>query len=122
MVVHERMSQCKKVKSTEEKKKVKGWSTEEMKNKSREDKEKVIEWKCMSQEEMDQCWKKVAERMEEEVLDNYKVEDSRRDAYRGRGSVLDWRRVRRSKKKYRIRGKNLRLVQGTPLAASAKHE
>ena len=27
----------------------------------------------MSQEEMEQCWKRLAEKMEEEVLDKYKV-------------------------------------------------
>ena len=32
----------------------------------------------------------------------YKVEDSKRGAYRGRGSSLEWRRVRKSRK-YRIR-------------------
>ena len=55
----------------------------------------------MSQEEMDECWKKLAEKIEEE-LDKYKVEDNKRGAYRGRGSLLEWRRVRRSRK-YRIR-------------------
>ena len=40
--------------------------------------------------------------MEEDVLDKYKVEDSKGEAHRGRGSPLEWRRVRRSKK-YRIR-------------------
>ena len=56
----------------------------------------------MSQEEMDQCWKELAEKTEEEVLDKYKVEDNKRGASRGRGSPLEWRLVRRSKK-YRIR-------------------
>ena len=37
----------------------------------------------------------LAERMEEEVLDKYKVEESKREA-------LEWRRVRKNKK-YRIR-------------------
>ena len=50
---------------------------------------------------MDLCWKNLAERMEEEVLDKYKVEDSKREACRGRGDPLEWRLVRRSKK-YRI--------------------
>ena len=56
----------------------------------------------MSQDEMDQCWKNLAERMEEEVLDKYKVEGSKREAFRGRGAPLEWRRVRKNKK-YRIR-------------------
>ena len=87
----------KKRKGMEEKKKVKGWPTEEMKNKSREDKEKdteeMIEWRSMCQEEMDACWKRLAEKMEEEVSAKNKVEDSKIGVYRGRGSFLEWRRV-----------------------------
>ena len=62
-----------------------------------EDTEEMKTWRGLNQEEMDQCWKKVTERIEEEVLDKYKVEDSRREAYRGRGSPLEWRLVSRSK-------------------------
>ena len=106
LVVHERMSQCGKAKGLEEKKKLKGWSIEETKDKQRssweEDTEGMIDWRSMSQEEMDQCWKELAEKTEEEVLDKYKVEDNKRGASRGRGSPLGWRLVRRSKK-YRIR-------------------
>ena len=40
--------------------------------------------------------------MEEEVLDKYKVEASKKEGFRGRGAPLEWRRVRKSKK-YRIR-------------------
>ena len=40
--------------------------------------------------------------MEEEVLDKYKVDDSKRRAYRGRGFPLEWRRVRKGMK-HRIR-------------------
>ena len=101
-VVHERMSQGEKAKCTKEKKKVKGWPTEEMKNKANilleEDTEEMRKRRGMSQDEMDQCWKSLAERMEEEVLDKYKVDDSKREAFKGRGAPLEWRRVRRSKK------------------------
>ena len=101
-----RMSQGEKVRGTKEKKKVKGWSTQEMKEKANssleQDTEDMIKWRGMSQEEMEQCWKKLAERMEEEVLDKYKVEDSKREADRGRGAPLEWRRVRRSQK-YKMR-------------------
>ena len=128
LVVHGRMSQGEQTRGTSAKKKVKGWSTEEMKDKQssswEEDIEGVIDRRSMRQEEMDQCWKEFSEKMEEEVLDTCKVEDSKRDAYRG--SVLEWRRVRRSGK-YRIRkvgrrllGKNLRLVQRVQFAVSAK--
>ena len=50
----------------------------------------------MNQEKIDLCWKNLAERMEEEVLDKYRVENSKRGAFRGGGSPLEWRRVRRS--------------------------
>ena len=50
-----------------------GWSTEEIKDKPNslveEDTEEMKTWRGINQEEMDQCWKKLAERMEEEVLD-----------------------------------------------------
>ena len=38
----------------------------------------------------------------DEVLDKYKIENSNREACRGRDAPLKWRRVRRSEK-YRIR-------------------
>ena len=76
LVVHERMSQGEKAKGIEEKKKVEGWSTEELKNTPRDDRdqdtEEMIEWRYMSEEEMDQCWKKLLEKIVEEVLDKYK--------------------------------------------------
>ena len=59
LVVHERMSQGKGVKCTKEKKKVKGWSTEEMKGRKpssslEEDTEEMRKWRGLSQDEMDQ--------------------------------------------------------------------
>ena len=51
-----------------------------------EDTEEVRNWRGLSQCEMNQCWKNVAERMEEEVLDKCKVEESKREASRGRGA------------------------------------
>ena len=35
----------------------------------------------MSQEKMDQCLKNLAQKMEAEVLDKYKTEDSKREAF-----------------------------------------
>ena len=73
LVVQERMFQGKGVKGLKEKKKVQGWSVEEMKEKSNvtvvKDTEEMRKWRSLSQSEMDLCWKKLAERMEEEVLD-----------------------------------------------------
>ena len=68
---------------------MKRWSTEEMIDKpnslSEEDTEEMMKWRGINQEEMDQCCEKLAEKMGEEVLDKYKVENSKREAYRGRG-------------------------------------
>ena len=78
------------MKCLKEKKKVPGWSIEKMKKRPNiaveEDTEEMRKWRDLSQGEMDLCWKKLAERMEEEVLDKYKVEESRRGAFRGRGA------------------------------------
>ena len=110
LVVHECMSQGKRVKSPTEKKKVPGWSIDEMKEKPliavEEDTDEVRKWRGLSQGEMDMCWKKLAERMEEEVLDKYKVEKSKRGAFKGRGAPLEWRRVRKNK-----RYKNKKVVR-----------
>ena len=54
-----------------------------------EDSEEMRKWRGLSQSEMDQCWKNLVERMEEEVLDKYKVEESKREAFIGRGAPLE---------------------------------
>ena len=78
------MSHAEEVMCTKEKK-VKGWSTEVMKGKPssslEEDAEEIRKWGGGSQDEMDQSWKNLVERMEEEVLDKYKVEDSKRRGF-----------------------------------------
>ena len=105
-MVHERMSQGKGVKGFKEEKKVPRWSIEEMKEKPNiaveEDTEEMTKWRGLSQSEMDQCWQNLAERMEEDVLDKYKVEEGKREASRGRGVPWKWRSVRKNKK-YRVR-------------------
>ena len=82
-----------------------GWSIEETKEKPNtavaEDTEEMRKWRGLSHSEMDQCWKNLAERIEEEVPDKYKVEEGKRE-FRGRVTPLEWRRVRKNKK-YRIR-------------------
>ena len=87
VVVHKRTSQGKGVKGREEKKNVPGWSMEVMKEKPNiavvEDTEEMRKWRGLSQSD---CWKNLAERMEEEVLDKYKVEDNKREAFRGGGA------------------------------------
>ena len=54
--------------------------------------------RSLSQSETDLCWKSLAERMEEEVLDKYKVEETKKGAFKSRGHPLEWKRVRRRKK------------------------
>ena len=102
LVVHERMSQGKRMKGLDEKKKVSGWSMEEMKEDlsvaEKEDAEEVKMWRGLSQDEIDQSWKNLAERMEEELLNKYEVEESNKDAFKGRSAPLEWKRVRKNKK------------------------
>ena len=74
------MSQGTEVNGLKGKLKVSGWSTEERKEKlsvaEKEDAGEVKKWSGLSESEMDQSWKKLAGRMEEEVLDKYNVEES----------------------------------------------
>ena len=48
----------------------------------------------MSQLDVGECWKKIAGKMWEEVLNKYKVEDSKRGAYRGGGAPLECEEAR----------------------------
>ena len=84
-------------------KKVSGWSIEKIKEKPNiavvEDTEEMRKWKGLSQSEMDLCWKNLSGRMEEEVLENTRSKKAK-EAFRGRGALLEWRRVR-EKKRYR---------------------
>ena len=58
-------------------------STEEMKNKPSsilvEDTDEIMGWRTMSQLDVDECWKKITGKMKEEVLNKYKVEDSKKE-------------------------------------------
>ena len=116
LVVTERMSQGENVKNSKEKKKVPGWSIEEMKERQdltvEEDTEEMKRWRSLNQIEIDLCWKSLAGRMEGKVLDKYKVKESKKVAFKGRGNPLKWKRVRRSKK-YRIRNVVRRLLGET---------
>ena len=48
-----------------------------------EDTEEMKRWRSLNQSEMDLRWKNLAERMEEAVLDKYKVQESKRGALKG---------------------------------------
>ena len=59
--------------------------------------------------------------MEEEVLDKYKVEESKREAFRGRGAPLGMEKSMRDKTVgRRLSGTNFLFVQRIQTAASAK--
>ena len=62
-----------------------------------EDTEEMRKWRGLSQSEMDLRWKNLAGRMQEEVFRKYKVEESKREAFGGRGPPLEWTRVRKNK-------------------------
>ena len=50
-----------------------------MKEKAK-DTEEMKRWRSLNQSEMDLCWKNLVEKMEEDVLDKYTVEESKRGA------------------------------------------
>ena len=89
---------------------------EELSVAEKEDAEEVKKWKGLSQNEIDQCRKNLAERKEKEVLDKYKVEETNKEAFKGSGAPLEWRTVRKKKKgkiqsKRVARGKNFSLFR-----------
>ena len=73
------MNECHKVKRWKTQKKRGKYQDGLMKKRTyiaEEDTEEMKRWRSLNQVEMDLCCKKLAERMEEEVLDKYKVEES----------------------------------------------
>ena len=66
-----------------------------------EDTEEMRKWKGLSHSEMDLCWKNLPGRMEEEVLENTRSKKAK-EAFRGGGALLEWRKARENKR-YRIR-------------------
>ena len=66
----------------------------------KEDTEEMKRWRSLNQSEMDLCWKSLAEKNGRGSLD--KVEESKRGALKGRGNLLERRRVRKNKR-YNIR-------------------
>ena len=80
-VVHERMSQGTGVEGFKEKKELSGRSMQEMKEKLNiaveEDIEEMKKWRGLSQSDMDQSWKNLAEIMEEELLDKPEMQNKK---------------------------------------------
>ena len=57
-------------------------------NFAEEDTGEMKRWRSLNQIEMELCWKKLAERMEEDVLDKHKVEESKREPLKA--EVTPW--------------------------------
>ena len=49
----------------------------------------------INQEEVENWWKELCGKMEKEVLEKYRVEESKKSAYKGRGEPLGWRNVKK---------------------------
>ena len=91
-----------------------------------EDTEGMIEWRSVSQEEMDKCWKELAEnrrrgfgqvqggRQQREVLTGQRF-------FFGMEACAKKQEVHNTKVERKLLGKNLRFVQRIQPAASAKH-
>ena len=79
----------------------------------------------MSEKKIDIIAGRNRRKMEAEVLDRYKIEDSKRDAFKGGGSVgmedgTQKRETLNQKMERRLLGKNLCFVQRVQLAATAE--
>ena len=88
----------KKSKREKEKKKVVGYSTERMKEyrskREVKDSEEVVQPRSIHQEEVDHFGKELCGKILEEVLEKYKVEDTKKGAYKNR-ERLEWRIFKR---------------------------
>ena len=56
----------------------------------------MVHWRSIKQEGITNV-RKSFRKMEEEVLEKYKGEVSKRGAYKGRGEQMEWRMVQRAK-------------------------
>ena len=96
------MTKGEEVKRTQEKEMVKAWSIEEMRDKvnslSEIDTEERIKWERFESGRDRSMLEEFGGKIEAEVLDSYKMEDSRSETFKGRGALLEWRRVRKNKK------------------------
>ena len=84
------------------KRKIAGWSTkmlEEVANRQDyEDTEERRQRRHIRQEGTNELWKELCGKMEEEVLEKCKVEEIKKDAYKGRGEPLKWPIVKQEKR------------------------
>ena len=99
LLANERMFHGQKVKNIQAKRKVPAWSIEQMKDRTNfaeeEDAEDLNRWRSLNQSEMDNAGRSWRREWRMEVLDKYKVEESKRGAFQGRSNHLECRRVRK---------------------------
>ena len=90
LVVNKRMSQGEKRKDTKGKKKVPGWSIEEMKERPdiavEENTDEMKRWRSLNQCEMDLCCKNLAEGWKRRSWTNTKSKKARKGVFKGRGN------------------------------------
>ena len=55
----------------------------------------MVQWRCVIQEEMKNVWKNVKNKIKKSALEKYKVDESKRGAFKGRGEPLEWRIAQR---------------------------
>ena len=104
---------------TQGKKKVKGWSTEEMKDKVNSrveiDTEEKLKWKALTQKEINQCWKKLVEKWRLKFWTDARSRTAKEML--SKAEVSRWRRGTQKQEtqsknmERRLLGKNLCLVQ-----------
>ena len=59
------------------------------------DTEEMVQWRCVIQEEMNNVWKNVNNKIKKRRWRSTKVDESKRGAFKGRGEPLEWRIAQR---------------------------
>ena len=58
-----------------------------------------MQWRSISWEGINELWKELSGKMEEEALKKYKVEETQESAYKERGEPLRWQ-IQTKEKRY----------------------
>ena len=45
--------------------------------------EEIVQWRSINQEQVENLWEEVCAKMDEEVMEKYRVEESKKSAYKG---------------------------------------
>ena len=74
-------------------KKVAGWSTKMLEEVT--SRHEVEQWRSINQEAVDGLWQELSGKWRRRFWEKYKVEESKKGAYKGRGELLEWRIVKK---------------------------